>query len=96
VYERRASGAQTFIISPPAQARVSGTPEQFEIHVRPLAGKPFTLKARGREYGDLGDGIANTLVGDLEVWEGDELLARAEGTAGLEQRVPAASPLARQ
>ncbi len=89
LYVRRASGAHTFIISPPARARVTGTPEKFEIRVRPLFGKLITLKARGREYGDLGEGITNTLVGDLEVWEGDELMARAEGTAGLERRVPA-------
>jgi len=35
-----------------------------------------------------GEGIVNTLVGDLEIWQGDTLLARAQGTAGLERRVP--------
>src|SRR5436190_1427461 len=65
LYLRRASGDHTFIISPPSLARVTGTPEQFEIQVQPLMGKKLTLKARGREYGDLGEGILNTLVGDL-------------------------------
>lgn len=76
------------IISPPAIARAKGTPEKFEIQFRPFAAKTITLRAQGREYGDLGDGIVNTLVGDLDIWEGDQLMARAEGTAGLERRAP--------
>ena len=48
------------------------------------------LNARGSDYGDLGDGISNTLVGDLELWEGERLIGRAQGTAGLERRTPAA------
>lgn len=78
-----------FMISPPARAQAKGTPEKFEIRFQPFTSKPITLKAQGREYGNLGDGIINTLVGDLEIWEGDKLLARAQGTAGLERRIPA-------
>ena len=88
LYLRYPSRPRTLISSPPALAHAVGTPDQFEIKVRPLAAKTITLKARGREYGDLGDGIVNTLVGDLEVWEGSQLIARAQGTAGLERRAP--------
>ncbi|MBI4672084.1 MAG: hypothetical protein HY741_10520 [Chloroflexi bacterium] len=80
--------ARKFIISPPAMAQVKGTPEKFEIQFRPIASKTITLRAQGRDYGDLGDGIVNTLVGDLDIWEGDQLYARAIGAAGLERRVP--------
>lgn len=86
-YLRRAN-ARTFIVSPPATAQARGTPEEFEIQFRPLAAKMFTLRAQGREYGGLGDGIVNTLVGDLDLWEGSQLIARAKGTAALERRVP--------
>jgi len=84
----RHANARRFIISPPAIARAKGTPEKFEIQFRPFAAKTITLRAQGRDYGDLGDGIVNTLVGDLDIWEGSQLIARAEGTAGLERRVP--------
>lgn len=77
-----------FIISPPALVQVTGTPEKFEIQFRSISTKTITLKAKGYKYGDLGDGIVNTLVGDLEIWEGDKQIARAEGTAALERRVP--------
>jgi hypothetical protein len=73
-------------MSPPARARVTGTPERFTITVRPLGGQPIRLQAAGREYGDFGEGIANTLIGDLDIYLGDQLLARAAGTAGLERR----------
>ena len=82
----RVAGARKLIISPPAMVRVNGSPEQFEIQVRGI-----TLSARGRDYGDLGDGIVNTLVGDLEIREGGQRIARAEGTAGLERRAPPAA-----
>ena len=84
----RAGGARRLVMSPPALARAAGTPENFEIELRPLAGPTITLRAHGSDYGDLGEGIANTLVGDLEVWEGQRLIGRATGTAGLERRVP--------
>lgn len=84
----RHANERRFILSPPAKVQTQGTPEKFEIQFQPIGAKTITLKAQGREYGDLGDGILNTLVGDLEVWEGNRLLARAQGTAGLERRVP--------
>jgi hypothetical protein len=74
--------------SPPAIARVTGSPEKFELQIRRFWAETITLKAVGRDYGDLGDGIINTLVGDLEIFKGDRLLARAKGTAGLERRAP--------
>lgn len=87
LYLRRAN-ARKFVISPPALAQATGTPEKFEIQFRSFAAKTITLRAQGRDYGDLGDGIVNTLVGDLDIWEGSQLIARAEGTAALERRVP--------
>jgi hypothetical protein len=90
LYLRQAK-RRKLILSPPALAQVKGTPDCFEIRFRPFTAKTITLRAQGREYGDLGDGIVNTLVGDLEIWEGSELLARAEGTAALERRVPETS-----
>ena len=83
----RHANSRKFIIAPPAIAQVTGTPEKFEIQFRSVAAKTITLKAKGREYGDLGDRISNTLVGDLEIWEGDQRIARAEGTAALERRI---------
>ena len=83
----RHANSRKFIIAPPAIAQVTGTPEKFEIQFQRFAAKTITLKAKGREYGDLGNGIVNTLVGDLDIWEGDQLIARAEGTAALERRI---------
>jgi hypothetical protein len=74
--------------SPPAIARVTGSPQNFEIQIRRFWAETITLKAVGRDYGDLGDGIINTLVGDLEILKGGRLVARAKGTAGLERRAP--------
>jgi hypothetical protein len=84
-------GGHQLRMSPPAMAQVKGTPEAFEIQFRSLAAKPITLRAHGREYGDLGDGIVNTLVGDLEILEGGTSIARAQGTTALERRVPQSS-----
>lgn len=82
------AGKRKLLISPPTLAQVTGTPEKFEVRFRSLSTGTITLKAQGRDYGDLGDGIFNTLVGDLEIWEGDQRIARAEGTAALERRIP--------
>jgi hypothetical protein len=73
-------------IAPPALVRSQGMPESFEIEFRQVGSAPIRLKGQGRDYGDLGDNIVNTLVGDLEIWQGDQLLATAAGTAGLERR----------
>lgn len=77
-----------FRISPPTRLSLAGSPEAFDIVGSGWRGPRFTLRARGREYGSLGDGIVNTLTGDLEVWEDDRLVARATGTAALERRQP--------
>lgn len=84
----RSANERKLIMAPPAIARVNGTPEKFEIQVQPFGAKAITLRTQGREYGDLGDGISNTLVGDLEIWEENKLIGRAEGTATLERRTP--------
>jgi hypothetical protein len=67
-------------------AQVKGSPEAFEVTIRRIAAAPLRLVCKGRDYGDLGDGIINTLLGDLQIWEGEKLLAEAKGTAGLERR----------
>ena len=84
----RHANTRKLMMSPPAIVQAKGTLEKFEIQFRPWAAKTITLRAQGRDYGDLGDGIVNTLVGDLDIWEGGQLIARAKGTAGLERRVP--------
>lgn len=88
----RDGATREFVIAPPALARVRGSPEKFEIEIRRSGAETFTLNAQGRDYGDLGDGIVNTLVGDLEIRRGGRLLARAQGTAGLERRAPGSKP----
>jgi hypothetical protein len=80
--------AQSLVISPPAIAQVTGSPEKFEIQIRRFGAETIILNAVGRDYGDLGEGIINTLVGDLEILKGGRLVARAKGTAGLERRAP--------
>jgi hypothetical protein len=82
------TGEAELVHSPPAIARVTGSPEKFEIQIRRFWAETITLKAVGRDYDDLGDGILNTLVGDLEILKGGRLVARAQGTAGLERRAP--------
>jgi hypothetical protein len=82
------AAARELVISPPATARVTGSPEKFAIQIRRFGAETITLKTMGRDYGDLGDGIINTLVGDLEIFKGGRLVARAKGTAGLERRAP--------
>jgi hypothetical protein len=83
--------ARTWVISPPAIACVTGSPEKFAIHIRRIGAETITLNAVGRDYGDLGDGIINTLVGDLEILRDGRVVARAQGTAGLERRSPRTS-----
>ncbi len=84
----RDGATREFMIAPPALARVRGSPEKFEIQFLRLGAETVTLSAQGRDYGDLRDGIVNTLVGDLEIRKGGRLIARAFGTAGLERRAP--------
>lgn len=69
-------------------ARAEGTPERFTVNVRPIGQEPITLKCTGYEYGNFGDNIINTLVGDLEVWRENRCIGTAKGTAGLERLAP--------
>lgn len=87
LYLRQPSRRQ-LVMAPLHLARVKGSPEKFEIQIQRLGASQITLTGAGRDYGDLGDDIINTLVGDLEIWEGGKLIARAEGTAGIERRAP--------
>ena len=81
-------GKQKLVMAPFGLARVKGSPENFEIQIHRLGAETITLIGVGRDYANLGDGIINTLVGDLQIWEHENLIARAEGTAGIERRVP--------
>lgn len=81
-------GKREFLV-PLAPARVEGSPEKFQIEINRIGKEKITLTGTGREYGDFGDRIINTLTGDLEIREGNRLIARANGTAGLERRAPA-------
>ena len=74
------------LIAPPTRISVSGVPESFELKAKSFFGPQIILKAKGGEYGSFGEGIINTLTGDLEVWEDNELLGQALGAAGLEHR----------
>jgi hypothetical protein len=81
-------GRSEFLI-PLSPARVVGSPENFQIEFNRLGREKITLIGTGRQYGDFGDRIINTLTGDLEIREGSRVIARANGTAGLERRTPA-------
>ena len=81
-------GKRELIVAPNNQARVSGTPEEFRIEIDRRGKENITLLGNGRAYGDFGDRIINTLTGDLEIREGDKVIACAQGTAGLERRFP--------
>lgn len=77
-----------FIIAPAGLARVQGTPQAFQVEFTRIGRDSITLICTGRDYGDFGDNIINTLTGDMEVREGDRVIARADGTAGLERLHP--------
>ena len=61
---------------------------KFQIEINHTSKKKITLIGTGREYGNFGDRIINTLTGDLEICEDNRVIARALGTAGLERRIP--------
>jgi hypothetical protein len=82
------NGKQQLVMAPFNRAQVKGSPESFEIQIRRPGAETITLIGSGRDYGDLGDGIINTLVGDLEIREGTKLIGRAQRSAGLERRAP--------
>lgn len=77
---------RVLMVSPPGRLRIDGTPDAFEIRASVWRGPEIVLRAKGRDYGSLGEGIINTLTGDLEVWEGGKLIAQADRSAGLERR----------
>ena len=80
------------VMVPFGLAQVKGSPEEFQIELNCIFGENVTLIGRGREYGDFGDEIINTLVGDLEIRLDNRVFARATGTAGLERRAPKKTP----
>jgi hypothetical protein len=75
-------------MAPPNIVNVQGSPDKFTIEFRLIGRKKITLIGTGREYGDFGEQIINTLTGDLEILEDNQLIAYAKGTAGLERRMP--------
>ena len=77
------------LLAPFNRVRVAGSPEKFQIEFNRIGREKITLIGTGREYGDFGDRIMNTLTGDLEIREGKRVIACAQGTAGLERRAPA-------
>jgi hypothetical protein len=85
----RQPNRRDFLLAPFNPTRVEGSPEKFQIEFNRIGGEKIILIGTGREYGDFGDRIINTLTGDLEIREGNRLVARANGTAGLERRAPA-------
>lgn len=82
------NGKREFFLAPPNSANVKGSPDKFTIEFKAIGRKRIALVGTGREYGDFGERIINTLTGDLDIFEGDQLIASAKGTAGLERRVP--------
>lgn len=86
------NGKKTYLMAPPNSANVEGSPEKFTVEFRGIGRKKITLVCTGREYGDFGERIINTLTGDLDIFEDNQLIASAKGTAGLERRAPAALP----
>jgi len=85
-------GKRDFLMAPPNSVTVQGSPDQFIIEFSRIARKKITLVGTGREYGDFGERIINTITGDLEIFEDNQRIASAKGTAGLERRT-AATPL---
>jgi hypothetical protein len=82
----RSQSRRRLLISPPARIRAVGSPEAFRVTADSIGGARITLAATGREYASFGQGIINTLVGDLVLSEGGTILSAAHGTAGLERR----------
>ena len=80
------NGKRDFLLAPPNSAKVEGSVDKFQIEFSNIGRKKITLIGTGREYGDFGDRIMNTLTGDLAIFEDNQLIASAKGTAGLERR----------
>ena len=75
-------------MAPPSFTNVQGSPDKFIIEFNPIGRKKIALVATVHEYGDFGERIVNTLTGDLEIFEDNQQIACAKGTAGLERRAP--------
>lgn len=73
-------------MAPPNAMNVEGSDEAFTVTFKRIGGKGIRLVGVGRDYGDFGERIGNTLTGDLDIYEGDQLIASAKGSAGLERR----------
>ncbi len=84
----RQQDKREYIIAPGNLARVDGTPQEFQVEFRRIGREKVTLICKGRDYGDFGDNIINTLTGDMELRLGDRVIASAKGTAGLERLGP--------
>ncbi|WP_243076665.1 hypothetical protein [Microbacterium sp. SS28] len=82
------AGKSEYIQAPPSRVEVEGTPDEFQVHVWRRGKEGLSFICVGREYGDFGDGIVNTLTGDLEIREGGRVIARSTATAGLERLAP--------
>lgn len=81
-------GIKSRLVMPlPGTVSVKGNREEFELKINSPGAADIILKAKGREYGDLGEGIMNTLVGDLEIFRKNKLIGKAQGTAGLERLI---------
>lgn len=88
LYLQQGGRREFFVLGPHSPVRIAGSPEKFQIEFSRIGREKITLVGTGREYGDFGEGIVNTLTGDLEIREGNRSIARANGTAGLEHRFP--------
>jgi len=82
------NGKRDFLMAPPNSVDVKGSPDNFIIEFSSIGRKKIKLISTGREYGDFGERIINTLTGDLDIFEDNQLIASAKGTAGLERRTP--------
>lgn len=82
------NGKRDFLLAPPNSVYVEGSPDKVIIEFRRIGRKNIKLVGTGREYGDFGERIINTLTGDLDIFEDNQLLASAKRTAGLERRAP--------
>lgn len=79
-------GKKELVMAPFGLSNLKGSVENFEIEIKRIGAESITLIGVGRDYGDLGDGIVNTLVGDLDIRIGKKLIARAKGSVGIEHR----------
>ena len=84
----RQNNKKEFVMVPSGMVSIKGNYENFELKINRISKESIILKGTGRNYGDLGDRIINTLIGDLEIRIGKKMIARAEGTACIEYRAP--------